>query len=349
MINIERLTCNPLLSPDDLSPTQPGLEILCTLNPAAVRFGEETLLLVRVGERAPQTDDAVVILMHDPATDKVKTFSIRRDAPDLDTSDPRKFVYRGKNLLTSLSHLRIARSSDGENFTFDPKPAIFPSTPYETFGCEDARITFIDGRYYITYTAVSEMGVAVGLASTTDFVQFQRHGIIFPPYNKDVCIFPQKIRSMYVCRHRPYKSAYNPAAIWTAYSPDLVSWGGHQMTMAPEPGTWMAERVGAGAPPIKTDSGWLEIFHGVADDRQYALGAMLSDLDRPEKLICRSTKPILVPTEDYELSGLLDNVVFSNGLVVDDDGKITIYYGAADSICAAAVTCVDEMVAAAKQ
>ncbi len=121
------------------------------------------------------------------------------------------------------------------------------------------------------------------------------------------------------------------------------------MTMAPEPGTWMAERVGAGAPPIKTDSGWLEIFHGVADDRQYALGAMLSDLDRPEKVICRSTKPILVPTEDYELSGLLDNVVFSNGLVVDDDGKMTIYYGAADSICAAAVTCVDEMVAAAKQ
>ena len=349
MIDIKRLASNPLLSPADLSPTQPGLEILCTLNPAAVKFGDEILLLVRVGERAPQTDEAVVTLVHDPATDEVKAVTIRRDAADLDTSDPRKFVYRGKTLLTSLSHLRIARSADGEKFTFDPTPAIFPATPYETFGCEDARITYIEGRYYITYTAVSEMGVAVALASTTDFVQFERHGIILPPYNKDVCIFPEKVRGMYVCRHRPYKSEFNPAAIWTAYSPDLVSWGDHQMTMSPEPGTWISERVGCGAAPIKTDSGWLEIFHGVDDDHQYALGAMLSDLENPENVICRSTEPVLVPKENYELSGLLDNVVFSNGLVVDDDGKMTIYYGAADSICAAAVTSVDEMVAAAKR
>ncbi len=349
MFKMERLAGNPLLSPGDLSPTQPGLEILCTLNPAAVKFGDETLLLVRVGERAPQTDDAVVTLIYDPASDQVKTVAIKRDAPDLDTSDPRKFVYRGKTLLTSLSHLRIARSSDGENFSFDPKPAIFPVTPYETFGCEDARITYIDGRYYITYTAVSQMGVAVALASTTDFVQFTRHGIMLPPYNKDVCIFPQKVRGMFVCRHRPYKSEFNPAAIWTAYSPDLESWGNHQMTMSPEPGTWLSERVGCGATPIKTDSGWLEIFHGVDGNHQYALGAMLSDLEYPEKVICRSSEPVLLPTEDYELSGLLDNVVFSNGLVTDDDGKMTIFYGAADSICAAAVTSVDEMVAAAKR
>jgi len=345
---LKRLDANPLLTPDHVAPAREDLEVLCTLNPAAVRFGDEILLLVRVGEKAPDTEDAVAALYYDARVDDLKVRYIRRDDPELDCSDPRKYRYRGKTLLTSMSHLRVARSGDAESFAFDEEPAIFPSTPYEAYGCEDARITFIDGTYYIAYTAVSNYGVAVALAATTDFQSFERRGVIFPPYQKDVCIFPEKVAGAYVARHRPYKSEFNDACIWTAYSPDLLSWGRHEVTLTPTPGTWEAGRVGAGAAPIKTPEGWLEVYHACDAGGHYALGVMLSDPDRPERVIARSSEPILQPQTDYELSGVYDDVVFSNGLIADDDGNVTVYYGAADRICAAATTTIDQLLAAAK-
>jgi len=347
-VKLKRLDENPLLTPEGLTPTRDDLAVLCTLNPAAVRFGDETLLLVRVGEKAADTEDAVAVVYYDAGADDLKTRHIRLDDPDLDKSDPRKFCYKGKTLLASMSHLRLARSSDGVHFQFDDSPAIFPATPYEAYGCEDARITPIDGTYYIAYTAVSPMGVAVALASTEDFRTYRRHGLIFPPYQKDVCIFPAKIAGQYVCRHRPYKSEFNDACIWTAWSPDLFSWGRHEMTLAPTPGTWQAGRVGAGAPPIETGEGWLEIYHAGDADGRYRLGAMLSDLDQPQRVITRSSRPILEPETDYELSGVYGNCVFSNGLVADPDGTLTVYYGAADRTCAAAVATIDDMIAAAR-
>jgi len=348
-VPLERLESNPLLTPEDVKPTQKGLRILCTLNPAAVRFGDEVLLLVRVGERAPDEDDCVTYLRFDADSGELKTERIARDDDDLDCSDPRGYFYRGRMLLTSLSHLRVARSRDGEHFTFDDQPAIFPTTPYEAYGCEDARITFIDGRYLVTYTAVSDRGVTVAMASTEDFVTFRKHGLIFPPYQKDVCIFPRKVRGSYVCRHRPFKSEFNAACIWTAYSQDLMGWGHHEMTLAPAPGTWEADRVGAGAPPVWTEEGWLEIYHAADAAGRYALGAMLSDLEHPERVISRSSRPVLVPEADYERTGVYRDVVFCNGLVADEDGTLWVYYGAADRVCAAAVTSVQEMVAAAKE
>ena len=345
---LQRLLNNPLLAPDDLIPTRDDLEVMCTLNPAAVRFGEEILLLVRVGERARVTDDGwVAYVMFDHDAGETRIDKIRKDDPRLNASDPRAYLLDGKVLLTSMSHLRIARSGDGRNFTFDPQPAIYPATPYESFGCEDPRITFIDGRYYITYTAVSNRGVTVAMASTNDFVHFERHGLIFPPYQKDVVIFPAKVRGMYVCRHRPFRSEHNPASIWTAKSPDLYCWGHHEMTLAPRFGTWESDRVGCGAVPIRTNAGWLEIYHAKDDKGRYSLGAMLSELEHPERIISRSSQPVFIPQADYEITGVYGNCVFSNGLVVDDDGMMTIYYGAADRICAAATTTVDEMVTAA--
>lgn len=347
-MTLERLDANPLLTPADLAPTLDELEVLCTLNPAAVRFGDEILLLVRVGERAPDTNGAVASLYYDGDSVDLKVRYIPRDDPYLEITDGRGYFLRGRMLLTSMSHLRVARSSDGAHFTFDDKPALFPSTPYEAYGCEDARITPLDGKYYITYTAVSNRGVTVALASTEDFRTYQRHGIIFPPYQKDVVIFPEKVRGMYVCRHRPYKSEFNDACIWTAYSPDLFSWGRHEITVEPRPDSWEANRVGAGAAPIRTDEGWLEIYHAADADGKYHLGAMLSDLERPERLLTRSTFPIFEPEADYETTGIYGNCVFSNGLIADDDGTLTVYYGAGDRVCAAAVTTIDEMIAAAK-
>lgn len=348
-MGLTRLDANPLLTPEDLKPTRDDLEILCTLNPGAVRFNDEILLLVRVGERPFPQEKYVSYVYYDVESGEEKVGRYAKDDPELYTPDGRGYYYRGKMVLSSMSHLRIARSKDGVNFTFDSQPAIYPSTPYEAYGCEDARITPVDGKYYITYTAVSERGVAVAMASTADFVTYKKHGVIFPPYQKDVAIFPEKVRGMFVCRHRPYKSEFNPASIWTAYSPDLFCWGHHEMTLAPTPGTWESDRVGCGATPIKTPDGWLEIYHAADANGRYHLGAMLSDLEHPERIVCRGSKPVFEPQADYELSGIYGNCVFSNGLIVDDDGKLVVYYGAADKICAAAVTTVDEMVAAAKK
>ena len=347
-MKLNRLDANPLLTPSDLAPTRDDLEVYCTLNPGAVRVGDEVLLLVRVGERVPPSDDAVSSLRYNAEADELEVRRYSRNDPRLDRGDSRAWHYDGRLVLSSMSHLRVARSTDGVNFTFDAAPAIFPATPYEAFGCEDARITVLDGKYYVTYTAVSEMGVTAALASTTDFVTFERYGVIFPPTQKDVCIFPEKIRGLYVCRHRPYHSEFSPASIWTAYSPDLVNWGRHDLTLAPTPGTWEGDRVGCGAPPIRTPAGWLELYHAADEDQTYHIGAMLSDLEHPERLVARSRRPILEPKADYELTGVFNNCVFHNGLIVDDDGNMTVYYGAADRICAAAVTTVAEMIAAAK-
>lgn len=346
---MKRFDNNPLLTPDDVEPTSPELRVLCTLNPAAVRHDGETLLLVRVGEAPPPEPDCVCYLYFDADTGEVCVGRFSRDDPDLSQPDARLWHYRGKMVLTSMSHLRIARSRDGRTFRFDPHPAIFPATPYEAYGCEDARITRLEGRYWITYTAVSSRGVAVALASTEDFRTFERHGLILPPYNKDVCLFPEKVGGRYVCRHRPFKSEFNDACIWTAYSPDLLSWGSHEMTLAPRPDTWEGERVGCGGPPIRTEQGWLDLHHAADPAGRYCLGAMLTDLEEPHRLIARSSRPVLEPEADYELKGVFHNVVFSNGMIVEDDGTLTVFYGAADRICAGAVTTVDEMVAAAKE
>jgi len=345
---VQRLDTNPLLTPADIAPTRDDLEIFSTLNPGTIRVGDEILLLVRVAERPRPEPGYVSTVVYDDRAGEVKVVRHRLDDPDLDTSDPRVSVYKGRALLTSMSHIHVARSRDGKAFTFDPRPGIYPSRPEEAFGCEDARVAQIDGRYYVNYSAVSSQGVSTALSVTDDFRTFEKLGVIFTPYNKDVCLFPEKIGGMYVCRHRPFRSMFNLPCVWTAYSPDLLCWGRHALTMEPEAGTWRSERVGCGGTPIRTDEGWLEIYHAADQTGRYCLGAMLSDLERPETLLHRSRRPILEPEADYERAGVYGNCVFSNGCIADGDGTLTIYYGAADSICAAAVTTVDEMIAAAR-
>lgn len=346
----QRFRSNPLLTPSDVQPTRSDLKVLCALNPAAVRIGEETILLVRVGEMAEPEKDYVTAVYFDPDDGQTKIRHIARTDPNLDVhhGDSRWYFYKGFMLLTSMSHLRIARSRDGQHFTFDPQPFIFPATPYEAYGCEDARITAIEGRYLIAYTAVSSRGVTVAMAETADFRSVRRLGIIFPPYQKDVAIFPEKVRGRYVCRHRPFRSALNEAAIWTAYSPDLECWGRHDYTLGPVENSWQADRVGGGAAPLRTKEGWLDIYHGADRQGRYCLGAMLTDLEQPHRLISYSRQPVLEPTEPYEIAGVYGHCVFSNGLLEEPDGTLTVFYGAADRVCAAAVTTVDRMVAAAR-
>jgi predicted GH43/DUF377 family glycosyl hydrolase len=221
------------------------------------------------------------------------------------------------------------------------------ATPYETFGLEDPRITLIDGTYWINYTAVSPFGVSTALASTRDFRKFERHGIIFPPSNKDVTIFPEKIAGQYAALHRPLLDGFERPAIWTASSPDLFSWGEHRFVAGARDDSWEDCKIGGGAVPfrVRTDDhdGWLAIYHGVTSSpTTYSLGAILLDADDPATVIGRSSEPIFAPEADYEKSGFFDAVVFTCGLIVDDD-RVRIYYGAADGVTAVADLSLSEI------
>jgi beta-1,2-mannobiose phosphorylase / 1,2-beta-oligomannan phosphorylase len=342
---MQRFDANPLITPAAIEPTRPDVDVYCTINPGAVWFNEEALLLIRVGERPKPQQGTIAALVYDPAADLMHVHRVPLEDRALELLDGRTFNYVGRRLLTSLSHLRIARSRDLRTWRIDPKPAIFPTTEWEAYGCEDARITPLEGRYYITYTAVSHLGINVMLAVTDDFIRFDKLGIILPTFNKDVCIFPQRVGGRYVCRHRPFRTSFNDPNIWTAWSPDLRHWGEHSVLHRPVPLTWQSERVGAGAPPIRTAQGWLEIFHGADANGHYALAAMLSELDQPDRLIGYS-RPVLLPQEPYETAGVYGQCIFSSGLLTRENGRLIIFYGGADTITAAAETTVEEMIEA---
>jgi len=241
------------------------------------------------------------------------------------------------DFLAQISHLRVARSTDGVNFTVDETPAIAPHTDMEEYGVEDPRATFIDGEWHITYVSVSRWGITTSLATTTDFRSFERRGVIFLPDHKDVVIFPEKIGGRYVALTRPMPQSFSRIfGIWIAFSEDLLAWGGHETLCLPRPDYWDELRTGASAVPFRVDDGWLELYHGVDRDSRYAMGALLLDADDPRKVLARSAQPILEPLEPFERTGLFNETIFSCGHVELGGGRIRLYYGAADSVVAAA-------------
>jgi predicted GH43/DUF377 family glycosyl hydrolase len=242
-----------------------------------------------------------------------------------------------------MSHIRLARSRNGVNFTVDENPFLFPCNESEAFGVEDARVTKIDDTYYINYTVVSGDGYATALAATKDFINIERKGIIFPPQNKDVSIFPEKVNGKYCALHRPDNKGFGLPSIWYSDSPDLIHWGNHQCLARPRDIIWEEMKIGGGAAPLKTPAGWLEIYHGKGRDEIYSLFLLLLDLNDPSKVLKRGTEPILFPQETYETDGFFSKVVFSNGIITRDDGQVLIYYGACDETVCLAETTLDEL------
>jgi beta-1,2-mannobiose phosphorylase / 1,2-beta-oligomannan phosphorylase len=291
-LTVRRAPENPIITPADVRPSQPGYEVICVINAAVARLGEEVILLMRVVERPINEDDQVYLApIFDPQTGQVAVKRIPRDAPGHDFSDPRLIGTPEGMYLTALSHLRLARSRDGIHFQIDAAPALFPENAYETFGIEDPRISLIDGTYYINYVGVSRLGIVTALASTTDFQGYQRLGVIFPPDNKDVEIFPEKIHGKYYALHRPSTSAFGRPEIWLADSPDLLRWGNHRHLIGQRENNWENGRIGGSAVPFRTQQGWLAIYHGANRDNRYSLAALLLDLDDPSKVLARSVTP----------------------------------------------------------
>jgi len=240
------------------------------------------------------------------------------------------------------SFFALARSSDGLRFKLDEKPVMMPAksgpyAKYESKGIEDPRATVVDGTCYIMYTAVGQWGPRIAIARTEDYVNYERIGIVSEPGNKDGVLFPHKIDGRYARLDRPI--GIGRGSIWLSYSPDLLNWGDSEVVISPRAGYWDDFRIGASVPPIETEKGWLEIYHGVKMTSAgpiYRMGTVLLDLDDPSKVIKRSAMPILSPREDYERIGDVYNVCFGCGALVNEKGNMKVYYGAADtSICVA--------------
>jgi predicted GH43/DUF377 family glycosyl hydrolase len=333
----KRFKENPLLSPGDIPASQDGLEITSLLNPGVFTFQGKTWLIVRVAER-PEQKNNIMSFPILTETGSITIMEIAKDDPDLIDNDVRVINYKGADYLTTLSHLRLLCSDDGINF-YEPEgyPMLTGEGVQETFGIEDCRVALIDGKYYLTFTSVSINGVAVGLRTTTDWKTFENHGLMLPAHNKDCAIFEEKINGFFYALHRPSSVNIGGHYIWIASSPDGIYWGNHRCIVKSRKGLWDSKRVGTGAAPIRTNEGWLQIYHASNEDNQYCLGAFLMDINDPSIVISRTKDPIMIPTEEYELTGFYGNVVFTNGHIVEPDGDtITIYYGASDEyVCGA--------------
>jgi predicted GH43/DUF377 family glycosyl hydrolase len=258
-------------------------------------------------------------------------------------------------LISTLGHAILKKDGVTIEKRF-PEPIFEPLKWYEPAGCEDPRVTEIDDKYYMLYTAYlgrkapplyEEETANIAMASTLDFSRWTRHGLCLPTIlqpEKNGVLFPEKINGHYVIYYRIEPN------IFVAYSKSLTKpkWVGHKMVASPRQDQWDAWKIGAGPPPIKTDKGWLFIYHGIDQvspprdqiktnhgtvdlKRTYRLGVMLIDKDDPSKILYRSKGFILEPKEKYEKDGFVPNVVFSCGAVVIDD-TLYVYYGGADTV-----------------
>ena len=247
-----------------------------------------------------------------------------------------------------------AISEDGYHFKVRKKPiSLHKDEEFKKYTEEmiyDPRITEIDGVYYICFAAHSSHGVRIGMLKTKDFDKFESCGFISEPDNRNGVLFPEKIGGLYARLDRPILP-YDRGDLWISYSPDLIFWGKSKcLFKRGAHGHWYWQKIGAGAVPIKTKKGWLEIWHGVhvmsGYQYVYHLGVMLLDLNDPSKVIARAKAPILSPREPYERSGLTSNVVFTSGAILEEDGEVKIYYGGADTVQCVATARLEDLIEA---
>jgi len=248
----------------------------------------------------------------------------------------------------NISRVGYAISSDG--FTIDerlPYPIYEPGAECEKDGTEDPRITQIDDKLVMLYTALREYShiqvYQVALTTITKQNFLERKWDWTPrklPFrgirNKDAALFPHKINGRYAMLHRIEPD------LCIAFSDDLVQWCDIMSVMTPQAQGWDNWKIGVSGTPMKIDEGWLVVYHGVSVERLYSLGIVLLDSENPERVLYRSKVPILTPKMDYERFGKVPNVVFSSGNVVIDD-KFFLYYGAADSVVGVATIGLNEL------
>ena len=333
-----------LLKPEDFKPSFRGWSIEGVLNPAAVRLPNKKIVLyVRVAEMAGRKHhDLKSCPVVSSEEDYKKHFKELHKGKAFKMAGNIVHIEKGVCRLSTISHFRkVVLSDDGITIEKIYQQHAFTGVKEDgAYGVEDPRIVKIDGKYIMTYVTVAENeGVCTSLAISKDLKNWKRKGIIFREQNKDAFLFPEKINGKYAALHRPEGFfEFSKPSIWISYSPDMIHWGEEKSIMQPRQNSWEQDRLGGGAPPIKTKNGWLLIYHGVRNIKNkgiYSAGVTLLDLKNPARIIARSPKgrPLIVPNSSYEKQGFIDNVVFPTGAVPTLDGKsLLIYSGGADKI-----------------
>jgi len=288
-------------------------------------------------------------------------------------SDMKEYVSRF-GLAVSEDGYRFKRVSDG--------PVFEPQEDYEVGGVEDARITRDGDDFLITYAAVSKVPGPVydemdffritkknpyfdrpgipplgpsytGLLRSPDLMHFTAEGLITPPGidDRDGVLFPEKIGGRYVMLHRPSSwvgEGYGTdrPAIWLAFSDDLKTWdygeGDQYLLMKPE-AAWEEARIGGGPPPVRTDAGWLVIYHGVDTKYVYRVGAALLHLEDLTEVIARTEGFLMEPEEDWEKAGIIPNVCFPTAAIWEPGSELLVYYGAGDRVVGLATADMEEL------
>ncbi len=266
--------------------------------------------------------------------------------------------YRAQG-LDWISRIGYAVSADGVTWNRLRRPVLGPIDDLDARGLEDPRVTEIDGRFYMCYTAYGSRyfgtgtpthaggGVTPMIAVSDNLITWERvASIVRGEDNKDHVLFPRKVNGRYVAFHR------RPPQIWIAESEDLVTWPEAHMRPIfgprPDGADWDEKRVGGNAAPIETQHGWLMLYHAYDNNHVYRLGVCLLDLEDPTRIIHRPKDFILEPSELWELRGDVKNVVFScaNPVV---DGQVYVYYGGADHVVGLATCTLSDLVTFARQ
>jgi beta-1,4-mannooligosaccharide/beta-1,4-mannosyl-N-acetylglucosamine phosphorylase len=257
-------------------------------------------------------------------------------------------------------NLHAGRSADGVTWIIDPEPIDFRPTDGRVgeiqHGFEhayDPRVTWLEDRWYITWCN-GYHGPTIGVGYTLDFETFHQLDNAFLPFNRNGVLFPRRIGEHYAMLSRPSDNGHTAFGdIFYSESPDLVHWGRHRFVMGPERWTWASTKVGAGPTPIETPEGWLLIYHGVLTSCNgfvYSMGAALLDLDEPWKVIARGRDYLLSPQTPVEQVGDVPNVVFPCAALVDRaTDRISIYYGAADTVTCLAHGYLSEIIASIRR
>lgn len=256
-------------------------------------------------------------------------------------------IYRATDITSNgsegkyINSLGYAVSGDGIHFERYPEPIMINDIPQELRGPEDPRILWMDGKFHMLYTGFGGRfsgDYRISLATSTNLIHWERQGVMLDESNKDAAFLPEKVNGRYLMFHR------RAPDIWIAFSDDLVDWEDHQNIMSPIPeSNWESEKIGLAGPPLKTDQGWVIIYHGVGGNpRKYSLGIALLDPADPTRVIKRQSHPILEPELDWEVNGFVPNVVFSCGHVVLND-QLYVYYGGADTAIGVAAVPMEDI------
>jgi predicted GH43/DUF377 family glycosyl hydrolase len=249
--------------------------------------------------------------------------------------------------LTGHRGIHLARPTSDGHYKVESEPFLKQSghikhLRHESKGVLDGRVTFLDGVYYIMYNAFGDYGYRLAIARTEDFRKIERMGFISEPDTKAGVLFPEKIKGRYTRLERP-----GDGSIWVTYSDDLLHWGGSKLVISPRGGFWDESRIGAGATPIEIEHGWLVLYYGVKETLAgpiYRIGAVILDKQEPTEIVGRTNIPILSPRMNYERIGDVPNLVFPSGALVDENGNLKIFYGAANSCVCVGTTTIEEIV-----